>query len=126
MVATGCTYGKSNIEKRYYNKLAFTLIDTIGQKAIRVSIKPEFFARMLASPFVEQRKAGVLPQDISAELADPLIDRVLSLEEEQFLDVGPITDYSFARKGGVFEAAPCAVCGELTFVGTNWPTGKPA
>jgi formylmethanofuran dehydrogenase subunit E len=27
MSATGCTYGKSNIEKRYYNKMAFTLID---------------------------------------------------------------------------------------------------
>ena len=24
MVATGCTYGKSNVDKRYYNKMAFT------------------------------------------------------------------------------------------------------
>ncbi|NIA12533.1 MAG: formylmethanofuran dehydrogenase [Nitrospiraceae bacterium] len=116
MAATGCTYGKSNIEKRYYNKLAFTLIDTVAQKAIRVSIKPAFFARMLTSPFVEQRKAGIPPQDISPEVADPLIDRVLSLEEEQFLDMEPVTEYPFSRKGGVFEASPCAICGELTFV----------
>ncbi len=25
MMATGCTYGKSNIEKLYYNKMAFTV-----------------------------------------------------------------------------------------------------
>lgn len=116
MVATGCTYGKSNIEKRYYNKLAFTLIDTVAQKAIRVSIKPAFFAQMLTSPFVEQRKAGVPPQNISPKLTDSLIERVLSLEERQFLDVGPVAEYPFTRKGGIFQAAPCAVCGELTFV----------
>ncbi len=30
MTATGCTYGKSNIEKLYYNKMAFTMIDVKG------------------------------------------------------------------------------------------------
>ncbi len=28
MTATGCTYGKSNIQKLYYSKMAFTLIDS--------------------------------------------------------------------------------------------------
>ena len=48
MVVTGCTYGKSNIEKLYYNKMAFTLIDVAGQKSIRVSLKAEFFAKTLS------------------------------------------------------------------------------
>ena len=116
MAATGCTYGKSNIEKLYYNKMAFTLIDAARQRAVRVSLKPEFFAGMLKSPFVEQRKAGVLPQDISPEVADPLVERVLSLPEETFLDIGPVQPYTLERKPGVFEAKPCTRCGELVFI----------
>ena len=98
MVATGCTYGKSNIEKLYYNKMAFTLIDVPGKRMVRVSLKPEFFAKMLKSPFVEQRKQGVLPQDIAPEIADPLVEKVMSIPEEMFLDIGPIETYDFTRK----------------------------
>jgi formylmethanofuran dehydrogenase subunit E len=116
MAATGCTYGKSNIEKRYYNKMAFTLIDVPGQRAVRVSLKPEFFVGMLKSPFVEQRRAGVPPQDISSEVADPLVEKVLSIPEETFLDIGPVQPYTLERKPGVFEAKPCVRCGELAFV----------
>ena len=72
MTATGCTYGKSNIEKRYFNKMAFTLIDQKTGRAVRVSIKPDFLEKTLASPFVQQRKEGVPPQDIAPEIADPL------------------------------------------------------
>lgn len=116
MVATGCTYGKSNIEKLYYNKMAFTLIDVQGKRAVRVSLAPEFFARMLKSPFVEQRKKGVPPQNIPQEIADPLIEKVMSMPKKTFLVMGPVTSYDFPRKGGVFEAAPCAQCGEMVFV----------
>ena len=116
MAATGCTYGKSNIEKLYYNKMAFTLVDVNGKRAVRVSLKPEFFSRMLQSPFVEQRKRGIPPQDIPAEIADPLIEKVLSLPEESFLLIGPVVPFDFARKEGVFEIAPCARCGEMVFV----------
>jgi len=116
MVATGCTYGKSNIEKRYYNKMAFTLIDVPRQKAVRVALRPDFFAHMLQSPFIEQRKKGIPPQDISPQIADPLIARVMSISEESFLQIGPVTDYSLDREPGVFEAGPCVRCGEMAFV----------
>ena len=43
MTATGCTYGKSNIEKRYYNKMAFTLIDTKTGRAVRGISQTGFF-----------------------------------------------------------------------------------
>ena len=68
MTVTGCTYGKSNIKKTYYGKMAFTLIDTKQKKAVRVQLKRDFFGKMLQSPFVQQRKQGVLPQDIPASL----------------------------------------------------------
>jgi len=116
MVVTGCTYGKSNIEKLYYNKMAFTLIDVERQKAVRVSLKADYFANMLKSPFVVQRKKGILPQDIGPEIADPLVEKVLSMPEEVFLDIGQVEYYELLRKKGVFEAKTCSQCGEMTFV----------
>ena len=62
MTATGCTFGKGNIEKLRYHKMAFTLIDVRRQKAVRVSLKPAFFAAALDGPFVAQRKAGFFPR----------------------------------------------------------------
>src|SRR5512135_1611503 len=70
MVATGATYGKGNIKKLFYNKMAFTLIDTRSGRAVRVSLRPEFFEKALQSPFVQKRKEGVLPQDIPAEITN--------------------------------------------------------
>jgi len=116
MAATGCTYGKSNIEKLYYNKMAFTLVAVAAKKAVRVSLKPAFFAKMLHSPFVEQRKKGVLPQDIPASIANPLVEKVMTMPEEMFLKIGPVTEFELERKPGVFAAEPCARCGEMVFV----------
>jgi formylmethanofuran dehydrogenase subunit E len=116
MMATGCTYGKSNAEKRYYNKMAFTLIDNQRGKAVRVSLKPEFFEMALNSPFVQKRKAGVPPQDVAPEITDPLVERVLNVPEEKFLSIGDVRDVEIKKTKGIFEAKPCARCGELTFV----------
>jgi len=116
MVATGCTYGKSNIEKLYYNKLAFTLIDTETGRAVRVSLKPGFFQKALQSPFVQKRKAGVPPQDIEPEITDPQVNRILSLPDEEFLDISDIFTVDVKKGKAVFEAKPCDKCGELTFV----------
>lgn len=126
MTATGCTYGKSNIKKLYYNKMAFTLIDAKSGRSVRVSLKPEFFSKALGSPFVQQRKAGVPPQDIPAAVAEPLINNILTMPEENFLQIGPVQQVEVPQGKGVFEAQPCAKCGELTFVNKlqDAPEGK--
>jgi len=116
MTATGCTYGKSNIEKRYFNKMAFTLIDQQTGRAVRVSVKPDFFEKALASPFVQKRKAGVPPQDITPEIADPLVDRILSMDATAFLDIGDVHETAVKKPKGIFTAKACALCRELTFV----------
>ena len=116
MTATGCTYGKSNIEKLYYNKMAFTLIDQRTGRAVRVFLKPDFFEKALASPFVQKRKAGIPPQDIEPEVTDPLVGRILGLADEEFLDVGLVHTVEVKKGKGVFTAKRCASCGELTFV----------
>ncbi|MDA8090484.1 MAG: FmdE family protein [Nitrospiraceae bacterium] len=116
MAATGCTYGKANIRKLYYNKMAFTLIDTKSGRAVRVSLKPDFFEKALNSPFVRERKKGVPPQDISPEITNPLVEKVLTLPEEEFLDIGEIKTVAIRQRKGIFEAKRCESCGELAFV----------
>ena len=116
MSATGCTYGKSNIEKKYYNKMAFTLIEVATGKSVRIRLKDDFFANMLNSPFVSQRKNGVLPQDIPAEIADPLVEKVLNMPEDMFLEVGAVKNIDVAKGKGCFETDLCSKCGERVFV----------
>jgi formylmethanofuran dehydrogenase subunit E len=65
---------------------------------------------------VQKRASGVEPQDIPPEIADPLIDKVLTLNEEDFLQVGPVHTVEVKKKKGLFAAKPCAKCGEMTFV----------
>lgn len=115
MVATGCTYGKGNVIKRYWNKMAFTLIDTVKGKAVRVALKPEFFKKALESPFVQLRKKGVPPQDIPWEILEPLLNKILTLPEGEFLVVSDVFEYHFEKKSGCFVAYPCEICGEMVF-----------
>ena len=116
MSATGCTYGKSNIEKRYFNKMALTLIDVKKGVSVRVRLKDNFFGNMLQSPFVAQRKQGVPPQDIPAEITDPLVNKVMTMPEEMFLEIGPVEKYEFTGGKGCFDTDLCATCGERVFV----------
>jgi formylmethanofuran dehydrogenase subunit E len=126
MTATGCTYGKANIQKLYYNKMAFTLIDAKTGKAVRVSLKPEFFEKALNSPFVQERKKGVPPQDIPASITDPLVERVLGLSEADFLNISDVFHKDLKKGGPNFEVKRCAKCGEAVFTDklTKAPDGR--
>jgi formylmethanofuran dehydrogenase subunit E len=115
MTVTGCTYGKSNVSKSYYGKMAFTLIDTKQNKAVRVQLKPEFFGKMLESPFVQQRKQGVPPQDIPASITDPLVEGVMARPEAEFLEISPVFEYNFTKAKGTFDTDLCDMCGERVF-----------
>jgi len=126
MTATGCTYGKSNIQKLYYSKMAFTLIDAKTGRAVRVSLKPEFFEKALNSPFVQERKKGVPPQDIPAAITDPLVERILGLSESEFLMVSDVFRKDLKKGAANFEVKRCANCGEAVFTDklTTGPDGK--
>lgn len=115
MTATGCTYGKSNIKKLYYSKMAFTLIDAETGRAVRVSLKPEFFEKALKSPFVQERGKGVPPQDIPATITDPLVERILGLPEGDFLKVSDVFQKDLKKGTANFEVKRCAKCGEAVF-----------
>jgi len=116
MTATGCTYGKANIEKLYYNKLAFTLIDNTTGRSVRVAVKADFLEKALNSPFVQKRKAGVPPQDIEPAITDPLVNKIKGLDDAMFLDISEVTTRDVKKGKGIFESKRCDDCGELTFV----------
>jgi formylmethanofuran dehydrogenase subunit E len=116
MAATGSTYGKGNITKLHYNKMAFTLFDTRTGKAVRVSLKPEFFEKALSSPFVQKRKEGILPQDIPHGITGPQVERILNLPEEDFLTVSEVFRREVKKGATSFEVKRCARCGEAVFI----------
>ena len=115
MVSTGCTYGKSNIQKLYFNKMAFTLIDVKSGRAIRISLKPDFFEKALQSPFVQERKKGVPPQDISPEITAPLVERILNVPESEFLNISKVFHKEVKKGATNFELKRCSKCGEAVF-----------
>jgi len=126
MTATGCTYGKSNIQKLYYNKMAFTLIDAKTSRAVRISLKPEFFEKALNSPFVQERKKGVPPQNIPSTITDPQVERILGLPESDFLMVSDVFHKDVKKGAANFEVKRCAKCGEAVFTDklTTAPDGR--
>jgi len=116
MAATGCTYGKSNIKKLYYNKLAFTLIETGTGRSVRVSVKPDFLDKAFESPFIKERMRGVQPQDIPQEIAEPQIEKILTMPQEAFLEIGDEKVVEVEMPKGSFDAWRCDACGEMTFI----------
>lgn len=113
--ATGCTFGKSNIEKLGYGKNAITLIDVRTKRAVRVRLNPEFQKKGLASEFVRLRKQGVAPRDVPAEIIDPVIDRIWSLPDDDILLVGDVYTTDWQPTKSTFDWEACAKCGEVTF-----------
>ncbi len=114
MMATGCTYGKGNCQKLYYNKMAFILIDVVEEKAVRIALKPEFIRQAFKSPFMERRQQGIPPEMIEPEIAEATVNRVLSLPEDEVFKVSDVYSYRYVYGQ---EGPPefCQACGEVVF-----------
>ncbi len=124
-VATGCTFGKSNIEKLAYSKNAITLIDVKRKKAVRVALNPEFQKKGLGSKFVQMRKEGIEPKDIPSDIVDPMIENIMKQPDEVLFKVSEVFDYDFKGKKGTFEWHECEICGEIAFAhGVRIKDGK--
>lgn len=114
-MATGCTYGKGNIEKLNYSKNAIILIDVKKQKAVRVAMNPEFQKKGLASEFVQLRKKGIEPKDISSDITNPLVEKIMNASENELFRVSEVFDIDFKPKKGTFEWYECDNCDEVVF-----------
>jgi len=112
-MATGCTFGKGNISKAGYGKLAVTLIDKQRNRAVRVAFKPVLMPQIKDSAFMRKRAAGVPPTEIPDEDAQAVIDLVWNAPEGDVLSVGQPFDYAWSEPAEVVRFVTCEQCGEL-------------
>jgi formylmethanofuran dehydrogenase subunit E len=110
---TGCTFGKGNIGKDPKGKLAVTLVDKAGNRAVRVAYKPTLQKQIKESPFMQKRSAGVPPTQIPEEEQWELVNLIWEAPAEQIMTVGPVQDYAFAEPAEIIRFAVCDGCGEL-------------
>jgi formylmethanofuran dehydrogenase subunit E len=110
---TGCTFGKGNIRKQPYGKLAVTLIDKAGDRAVRVSYKPTLQTQIAASAFMQQRAAGVMPDEIPEADQMELVNLVWDAPEADILTVGEVFPYPQNWLPEAMGFTKCDACGEL-------------
>lgn len=111
--ATGCTFGKGNIEKDPRGKLGLTLIDKAGGRAVRVHYRPTLQPRIKESRFMQKRAAGVPPTEIPDEEQWELVDLVWEAPAEDVLVVEPVAEIAWSEPDEVVRFAVCDGCGEL-------------
>jgi formylmethanofuran dehydrogenase subunit E len=114
--STGCTLGKSNIEKAGWGKLAITLIDKKKEQAVRVSYKPGRHKRVTESAFMKKRAAGIAPDQIPPEEAWEMVDMLWDAPESEVLSVNEVKPYPYEDFGEIMGLKACTSCGEMTSV----------
>jgi formylmethanofuran dehydrogenase subunit E len=112
--ATGCTFGKGNIRKNPLGKLGFTLIEKDSNRAVRVVFTSKLQKQIAASKFMQQRAAGISPDEIPLEDQMELVELVWNAPEEEVLKIGEVFEYPGKWIPEVMGFKPCDRCGELT------------
>lgn len=113
-MATGCTFGKGNIQKLGYGKFVLTLIDNKTRRGVRVVTRPETIQRSKESEFIEHRKQGVPASKIDPSLSTPLIDAILSAPADELFVIEPVKEYNLPpARPHDFNTVTCAECGEV-------------
>jgi formylmethanofuran dehydrogenase subunit E len=112
--ATGCTLGKGNIEKLNYGKLAVTVVERAGNRAVRVSYKPSLQEAIGVSAFMVKRGEGMEPDEIPEAEQMQLVDLVWNAPEADVLNIGEIFEYQSEWFPEVMGFVPCVACHELT------------
>ncbi|SPD76342.1 putative Tungsten formylmethanofuran dehydrogenase, subunit E [uncultured Desulfobacterium sp.] len=114
-MATGCTFGKGNIQKLHYGKWGVTLIDKKTQKAVRVFPKAEaMMANKKSVFFTEYREKGVPASQVPAEVVEPMVERVLGMPDDQLMNISDVFAYTWQDKPHTFSSFVCESCGEMT------------
>ena len=111
--ATGCTFGKGNIEKSHRGKLAVTLIDTAAGRKVRVSYKPALQPKIAASAFMRKRAAGIPANEIPESEQLELVDLIWQAPEDNVLAAGPVEATRWRPVEEVIRFAVCPGCHEL-------------
>jgi len=111
--STGCTFGKGDIEKAGWGKLAIMLINKNKEQAIRVSYKPGRHKMIAESSFMSKLAQGVPPTQIPQEEAWEMVNMLWEAPESEVMKVGTVEPYPYEDFGEVMGLLPCANCGEM-------------
>jgi formylmethanofuran dehydrogenase subunit E len=112
--ATGCTLGKGNMDKTPLGKLAVTLIERHGNRALRVSYKPTLQKAIAESAFMTKRGLGQEPDEIPESEQMELVDLVWNAPEADILTIEAPFKFDRDWLPEVMGFVPCAACHELT------------
>ena len=113
-MATGCTFGKGNIQKLGYGKFVLTLIDNKTGRSVRVVTRPETIQRSKESEFIGYRKQGVPTSKIDPQLVDPMVEMMLSAPAESLFQIGEVVEITLPKpRPHDFNTITCAECGEV-------------
>ncbi len=112
--STGCTFGKGNLEKTPYGKLAVTVIERASNRAIRISYQPTLQKKIAESPFMVKRSQGIEPDDIPEIEQMELVDLVWNAPESDILSMGKIFSFERDWMPEIMGFIPCTACHELT------------
>ncbi len=114
-VIMGTTFGKGNLKKTYKGKWAVTVIDRAKGKAVRVTPKAEAMLNNKKTKFfTDYRMLGKPASTVPAEIADPLVERVMNAPADMLLNISEVFDYQPEPKKDSFESFVCEECGEMT------------
>ncbi len=112
-MATGCTFGKGNIQKLGYGKFALTLIDNKTGRRVRVLSRNETIQKSKESEFIQFRMKGVPASKIDPDLVTPMVDFILSSPSESLFDISPVVEGKPpVNRPHDFNTVICEACGE--------------
>jgi formylmethanofuran dehydrogenase subunit E len=112
-MATGCTFGKGNIQKLGYGKFAVTLIDNKTGRSVRVLTRNETIQKSKESEFIQFRKKGVPASKIEPGLVTPLVDFILSSSVVRLFEIGMVKEGKPpVGRPHDFNTIICEGCGE--------------
>ena len=112
--ATAATFGKGQIMKLYYGKIAATFYYK-GKGAVRIALKGEFSDKLGPHEFFQYRRKGVEPSDIPESVSDAIIEIVLNASDDELFTVKKLPDFKFHPVSSSFNKAKCETCGEYVF-----------
>jgi len=114
-IGTGATFGKGEITRTNEGKNAFTLFDKASNRAIRVSIRYDFFEKMMNSPFVQKRKQGIEPYQIDTNMPVTMIQNMLNKPADEIFEFSDIGQVIKKSPKGNFNYSQCQVCKEPVY-----------
>jgi formylmethanofuran dehydrogenase subunit E len=113
-MATGCTFGKGNIQKLGYGKFALTLIDNKTGRSVRVVTRPETIQKSKESEFIGFRKQGIPASKIDPKYVDSMVDMMLAAPAESLFVIGEVTETKLPpARPHDFNTVTCTQCGEV-------------